>query len=173
MKESDKKWEIFTHEELLKLLDYDENTGLFIRRKSTGRQGKAGDIAGGLSGQGYIDIGIFGKKYLAHKLAWFYVYGKRSGQLDHINHNRIDNRISNLREVSSLENSRNKSKLRNNTSGTTGVNWNKSANKWTANIRINYKLIHLGYFIEYHEAVNARRNAEVLYGFHKNHGEER
>ena len=60
-----------------------------------------------------------------------------------------------------------------NTSGQTGVVWHKRDKKWQVNIRVSGKKVHLGYFIEFHEAVNARKNSEILYGFHENHGKDK
>jgi hypothetical protein len=96
--------------------------------------------------------------------------GSIPDEVDHINHNRTDNRWNNLRAVTSKSNSRNQSKSIKNKSGVTGVHWDNLRNRWIAQIHIDYKTVHLGTFVEFHEAVNARKNAEVLYGFHENHG---
>ena len=109
--------------------------------------------------------------YQAHQLAWFYHYGYfPKGQIDHINHNKSDNRICNLREVSEKDNHKNRPKQVNNTSGCTGVSWYKLTNKWIAHIQVNKKHITLGYFNTFTEAVRTRKEAEVKYGFYKNHG---
>src|SRR5215510_1403832 len=93
------------HAELKKLLSYDEKTGLFrwrVPRKGSER-GRVGSY-----NLGYIDIRLLGRKYWAHRLAWFYVYGRWPSLLDHINRVKSDNRISNLREVSQKENCNNR-----------------------------------------------------------------
>lgn len=151
---------------------YNKNTGLFIRRKSSGGK-KQGTIAGTLRKDGYIEIRFNGKKQLAHRLAWLYIYAElpKDG-IDHINHDRSDNSIDNLREVGHSINMLNKTKYTNNSSGVCGVNWYKPNNKWNAQIQVDGKKINLGYFLEFSEAVNARKNAEVLYEFHDNHGNE-
>lgn len=121
--------------------------------------------------EGYGVVSIDGNVHNLHRLAFLYMNGEfPSGEVDHINHNRLDNRWCNLRDVSHSDNMKNKSIHKNNTSGHTGVNWGKKDFRWKASIKVNYQRIHLGSFVEYHEAVNARKNAEVLYGFHENNG---
>ena len=159
-----------TKKELKSVLDYNPEAGVFVWRTSNGTR-KVGDIAGHIRKDGYVDIQTRGKKYSAHRLAWLFVHGEMpSEQIDHINHNRSDNRIENLRAVTNQENTKNKSKNKNNKSGVTGVNLCKKSNKWKAQIKINKKCIFLGQFTEFSEAVSARKNAEVLYKFHENHG---
>ena len=158
--------------ELLEQFDYNEDTGIFIRKNTSGGK-KKGTIAGTLRKDGYIEIRFKGKKHLAHRLVWLYIYGYLpKNQLDHINHNRADNRLENLRESNDRINMLNKTLYLNNSSGVCGVNWYKPNNKWNAQIQVDGKKINLGYFVEFSEAVNARKNAEVLYGFHINHGNE-
>lgn len=159
---------------LKKDLHYDPATGIFTRSKSKrGINSRKGDIAGSINGCGYIDIGIKGKTYRAHRLAFLYMEGEFPlMEVDHTNHIRTDNSWKNLRKVSSADNAHNRSKSERNTSGVTGVSWYVRDNKWKSCITVSGQRIHLGYFVEFHEAVNARKNAEVLYGFHKNHGEK-
>lgn len=83
--------------------------------------------------------------------------------VDHINHKKHDNRKSNLRICSNSQNIMNKVLNSNNASGVTGVYWNKRKGKWIASITINGKRIHLGYFIKFDDAVNARKKAEDKY----------
>jgi len=132
------------------------------------------EAGGRTSSNGYLNIKFNGKMYLAHRIAWFIVNGEfPDGQIDHIDHDKHNNRMSNLRDVDASDNLKNKGKYKCNTSKTTGVYWYKDRSSWSAKIRINSKLINLGFFDEYHEAVNARKNAEVLYGFHENHGKDK
>jgi hypothetical protein len=88
----------------------------------------------------------------------------------HINHSRDDNRFVNLRHATRVENSRNKSIYSKNTSGFNGVCWYERGSKWIANIRINGKLKHLGYFTDIDEAIIARKKANIEHEFHENHG---
>ena len=84
-------------------------------------------------------------------------------EVDHINHIRTDNRKCNLRVVDRSLNQRNLPLSKRNTSGVVGVWFNKDANKWVAEIRLNYKKISLGYFINKEDAIKARKEAEEKY----------
>lgn len=83
--------------------------------------------------------------------------------VDHINHNQLDNRKANLRICTHAENGRNLKTKKNNTSGTPGVIWDKSRQKWAARIKVNYKELYLGRFNLKSEAVNERKKAETKY----------
>ena len=98
--------------------------------------------------RGYVVININdGNIFLAHRLAWLYVYGQMpSKHLDHINGIRHDNRIANLRECSSTENSWNSGLKKANKSGFKGVSWHRGAGKWQAHINIGGKGAYLGIF---------------------------
>ena len=89
--------------------------------------------------------------------------------IDHINHNRLDNRIENLRCVNDSINLRNKSKSKANTSGQTGV-YRTAVGNWIARICVNHKQVNLGTFSDVAEAIAARKDAEKFYQFHPNHG---
>ena len=153
-----------TAEYLRSILSYDPATGIFTWKVRTANQVKVGDVAGCPDGRGYLQIRVQSRKYLAHRLAWLYVYGEwPKGQIDHINRIRTDNRIANLREVSHKQNQQNRSKSSHNTSGHPGVHWNKRDSKWQAQIRHNRKHFHLGLFKSLEEAVAARKAAEKIY----------
>ncbi len=165
-----------TEEELYELFheyfDYNEESGVMLWKKKKGRA-KKGDIVGSSKTNGYLNVMIKRKSYLVHRIAWLMTYESfPEEQIDHINHNRFDNRMANLREVGYKENSQNRTRRNNNTSGISGVRWDNRHLRWTANIGVDYKRIHLGSFVEFSDAVNARKNAEVLYGFHTNHGKD-
>ena len=134
---------------------------------------RAGSEAGSEDQQGYIVVRLNGKDYKAHRIIWEMHYGPipEGMEVDHIWHNRKDNRIENLRLVTRTGNGRNQSKFATNTSGVTGVNWNNQAGKWRAEIYVDGKHISLGLFTIFNDAVLARKSAEAKYGFHKNHGE--
>ncbi len=149
---------------LRSILDYDPETGIFTRKVRTSNSVKVGGIAGSQNGDGYLLIMLQSRLYQAHRLAWLYMHGEwPKDQIDHINRNRSDNRIANLRDVSHKQNQQNKSKQSNNKSGYPGVSWYKRYSKWRARIRHNQKLIHLGYFDDLEDAVAARKAAEKLY----------
>lgn len=120
---------------------------------------------------GYLRGRVFAKLYLAHRVIWCIKTGDwPNSQIDHINHDRADNRFENLREATNSQNSKNLSIFSNNTSGHTGVSFDKSTNKWRARIGLERKLTFLGYFENLDEAVAARKEAEQAMGFHPNHG---
>jgi HNH endonuclease len=120
---------------------------------------------------GYFTAAFFGQAYLAHRVIWAYHYGEwPTDQIDHINGDKTDNRLENLRSVTNAENCKNKRTLDANLSGVTGVGWHRAANKWYARIGSGYRNIYLGVFDNFDGAVAARKNAEIEHGFHQNHG---
>ena len=164
---------ILAQKELKELLHYNPETGVFtwLKVHAKTRTAKVGGIAGCLHSAGYIMIGIKGTNYYAHRLAWLITYGDwPKEQIDHQDHNRSNNMISNLREATRQENARNQSLSRANKSGVCGVIWYKPTNKWMANIKENGKLVNLGYFYDFFEACCARKSAENKYCYHENHG---
>ena len=123
--------------------------------------------------KGYRIGKILNKKFQAHRIAWAIHHGAWPyDQIDHINGVKDDNRIENLRVVTSVENARNAAISKNNTSGVMGVRWYEDKSKWRAVIQCNGKSIHLGYFTSKDDAIAARADAEVKYGFHENHGRD-
>ena len=160
---------ILTQELLKSLLSYDPDTGVFIWKAS--RSGiRKNRVAGFLHLEEYLLIEINGKEYKAGRLAWLYIHGIWPDQIDHINHIRSDNKITNLRNVSQNENLKNKGLHLNNTTGFNGVSWDKNRNKWQANITVNKKRIYLGRFENKEDAISIRSAANIKYGFHPNHG---
>ena len=166
--------EIDFQDYLKEILSYDPQTGDFTW-KDRKRGVKVGGIAGTQNKVGYIYISINQKKHLAHRLVWIYMKGRwPEYEIDHINHVKNDNRHENLREVKNrVEQSRNKTKQSNNVSGYVGVYLDKKKKKWRAQIHISKKHIFLGYFQNKEEAAQARKEAEVKYEFHSNHGKEK
>ncbi len=153
-----------TAEYLRSILDYEPETGIFTWKVRAASNVKVGDAAGCQNGDGYLRITVQSRKYKAHRLAWLHFHGVwPKDQLDHINRNRADNRIANLREVTNKQNMQNAGKYSHNTSGHPGVYWDKKRSKWRATIRHNQKLIHLGYFSILEDAIAARKAAEKLY----------
>lgn len=123
------------------------------------------------SSHGYLHGTIFARHFSAHRVAWALYYGEwPQNDIDHINGIRTDNRISNLRDVTVLENRRNAAIPRSNTSGVMGVCWREAEAKWFAYIQVNRKFVNLGFHAEFSAAVDARKTAEARYGFHPNHG---
>lgn len=147
-----------TRERLLEVLEYNQETGVFVRRISTNNNSKVGDVAGSHDTQGRIQIRIDGKFYSAHRLAWFYVHGEwPPQQIDHINMVRDDNRIANLRLANNAQNKANAALRPDNRSGFKGVT-NKDG-RYRARIRIEGRLHSLGYFATPEEAHEAYKRA--------------
>lgn len=120
---------------------------------------------------GYLSLKVDGVQYLAHRVAWAMETGEwPKGGIDHINGDKSDNRISNIRDVSPAENSKNKVASKNNTSGFIGIGWNKASKKWMAYIGSGSGQLHLGLFSDINDAIAARKAAEQALGYHQNHG---
>ena len=98
------------------------------------------------------------------------VTGKEPNIIDHDNGMKSDNRFLNLVNTDLQANAQNTKLPNNNTSGIIGVRWYKRHNKWQASISINKKPVHLGYFANKQDAINARKEAEIAHGYHPNHG---
>jgi len=133
-------------ERLRSLLSYDLDTGVFTWKSVTSNRVQAGQIASSTQQDGYARVGIDGKRYLSHRLAWLYVNGCwPAGFIDHINGIRTDNRFENLREVSRSGNSRN---MRRAMAGAASNHLGVSKHKrgWSAKIRYGGKQVHLGTF---------------------------
>lgn len=161
---------MLTQKRLKELLNYDSNTGNFTNLTNR-HKAKKGKAAGFKISKGYISIVLEKIEYRAHRLAWLYVYGVwPKNQIDHENHIRDDNRISNLRCVTHQENSKNRRLGSNNSSRIIGVGWRKKDKEWRARIKVSGVLIHLGTSKSIFEAACLRRSAENKYNFHPNHG---
>ena len=137
-----------TQERLKELFHYDPETGVFTWIAPSTNRIKPGRTAGAVTHQGYIEIQINGRKCGAHRLAWLYVNGKfPEHQIDHIDGNRTNNRINNLRDIPQEGNKQNRRFLSDrNTSGFLGVTFQKDIQKWVAGLSLNGKHTHLGVF---------------------------
>jgi hypothetical protein len=139
---------VITKEELDKILNYNPDTGAFLWNAATGPRAKKGTLAGNISKvDGYVRIHINYKHYLAHRLAILTTYGKLpTYEVDHINGNRADNSLNNLRLSTRKQNMENLSLPKSNTSGKLGASFHKATGKWRARIRIEGSCRHLGLF---------------------------
>ena len=138
--------ELITAGRLKEFLSYDPLTGTFVwikTKSKCARAGKATSLA--VNGDGYRHIYIDGRTYKAHRLAWLYVHGEwPSGQIDHINGVKDDNRLTNLRDVSNKTNSRNQNRAhKDNKVGALGVT-TRPRGKYQATITVDGKKLYLG-----------------------------
>lgn len=114
-----------------------------------------GKVAGSVSKNGYKKCGYNGKEYYIHRLVYIYHHGNIEGQIDHIDGNKLNNNISNLRMVCPSQNSWNEKIRKTNTSGVKGVYFNKRLQKWHARVGFNSKELHVGYFDRIEDAEKA------------------
>ena len=165
------KYKNITVDEVREAFDYDEETGQLIWKIAPCNRVSIGDVAGSYDKNGYRRTGYKGGTYFIHRLVFGYVHGKfPSNDIDHIDGDPANNRISNLRSVSRQENLKNTKLSKNNSSGVGGVYWNKKTSKWETAIGIKGKKSYLGLFADFFEACCARKSAENKYGYHPNHG---
>lgn len=160
---------MLTQERLKQVMHYNPSIGIFTGLIA---RGKRTDCIGRKLGNkpnhnGYIQISIDYKRYLASRLAWLYMTGElpnaKEFEIDHRNRNRSDNKWANLRLVTHQQNAMNSSIIRNNTSGILGVSFDTQTNLWRASISPNGKMLHLGRFAEKDDAIKARITAEKQY----------
>ena len=130
------------------VLRYEPDTGKFFWTVVRWRKIRIGDPAGFIAPSGYLEIRYNYQNYRAHRVAWYLHNGEdpKALQIDHINGDRSDNRISNLRLATPTQNARNMRKRKGTTSIYKGVHWYERKGKWRAQIRANGKENHLGYF---------------------------
>jgi hypothetical protein len=151
---------MLTFKRASEVFSYDPETGIVTWKERASRRVWIGEEAGCMNSYGYRRIRLEGVHCMTHRLAWLLTYRKwPASQLDHINGDRLDNRIDNLREATPAENQQNLKRRKNNTSGYVGVR--KSLNKWQAIIAIDRKRIHLGNFDTIEEAAAAYAAAKA------------
>jgi len=144
-------------------LDYSPDTGEFTWKKASSDKSKVGSRAGRpRSVNGYWQLTLKGVTYYAHRLAWFHFYGDMpSKHIDHVNGDKGDNRITNLRLASPSENVANTGAKRDNTSGSKNVHWCSTKKRWIAKVKRDGKTHHVGTFREYFPAVHAAESARL------------
>ena len=161
-----------TPEEVRELIDYDPLTGVMkwkwrynLRPQASTWNGRnAGNQIVGKDGKGYFAVQLYKRKYRAHRVAWAHFYGQWPIlDLDHINGDKTDNRIENLREATVAQNGHNVGLTSRNTSGVRGVFWHKGARKWQAGICYLGQEIYLGLYVKLEDAIKRRQEAEAQY----------
>ena len=154
-----------TKSRILELFRYspeEDNAKPLIRLMNIGKE-KQGDRAGYIDPRGYVYVMIDAKQYYMHRVVYFLFNGYFPETIDHINRDKSDNRIENLRAASQNENSYNLPIRNNNTSGISGVNWNKKDKAWHVRIRHQGKRIWIGQYKEKKIAIEARYQAVNKY----------
>jgi hypothetical protein len=137
---------MITQERLKELFEYEEDTGRLrriknLRELSGGGKGAIGTYPTYICNSGYLQVRIDKRLCLVHRLVYLYHTGKLPELLDHINMDKLDNRIANLREASKSQNGQNSKKQSNNTSGTKGLSYNVTNKAWQVQILANSKRV--------------------------------
>jgi hypothetical protein len=150
-------------ERLREILSYNPETGVFTWKIARGVNGGIGEVAGSINAKGYLIIAISGRGYRAHRLAWLYVFDAwPENDIDHINRNKTDNRIANLRAATRAQNIWNTRVRCNSSSGIKGVWFDKKYGLWAAQITMHRKKKWLGRFVTIEEASKAYSNAASM-----------
>jgi len=155
---------------MAQILRYDADTGALFWLRDRSRRVRKGDRAGWMC-NGYNVVRIKGKNYRAHRIAWLLSHGKwPKNQIDHINGDRSDNRLINLREATHSQNTCNIGPRSSNKCGEKGVCWHVKSKRWRAAIQVDHKLKFLGAFKSKSDAVSAyKKAAEELHGEFAHH----
>ena len=143
------------------LLDYDAATGMFRWRETRGGV-RVGSAAGRVNVNGYVEIGIDGRLVGAHRAAWMHSRGEipTGHVIDHIDGNRRDNRLANLRVVTVMQNGQNRHRPAG-SNAVVGVTWDKARRKWRADIKVGSKCVTLGRFDRHGDALAAYTTAKA------------
>ena len=160
-----------TQKELLEYLSYDADTGILTWIKKPSKKIVLNSRAGSQTETGYRTLYFKGKKYQEHHVIWCIVHGQfPTMQIDHIDQDRSNNAINNLREVSQSENSRNRARARRTRLGEVGIWWCRRRRKYVAEITLNRKKVYQKTFDDIDDAIRERKAKALELGFHENHG---
>lgn len=157
------------------LLSYDASTGVLVWALRQGRRGSwnskyAGKRAGHRNLHGYVFVKVNDVGYHAHRIIWKMVHGVDPDHIDHINGDRSDNRLINLRNVTASENQHNRKLNNNNSTGHPGIHWCQTRRAFVARITNGGRMMSLGRFETVEAAISARRIAEQKFNFSETHG---
>jgi len=157
-----------TQEFLLNVFNYID--GEIYWKTKISRIVKVGKKAGSFDAKGYKEVGIKGKSYKVHRVIYMMFNGYLPKEIDHIDNNKANNRIENLRDATSSQNNCNQKLKSNNTSGYKGVSWCKYKEKWTVRVTKNKKVKQIGYFDDLElaslVAIEARNKYHLEYARH-------
>lgn len=145
---------MITQAELKNLFDYVD--GQLVAKTDSNKR-KVGNALRSITGKGYLSGSINGRRYRVHRLVFLYFHGFMPLQVDHIDGNRQNNQIENLREATSAQNSQNR--MATGATKIKGVVWHKQSKKWVASICINRKSVHLGSFEKIEDAAQVATDA--------------
>jgi len=151
-----------TYARAAEVLEYTPETGRFRWRIDKGTRARKGVSAGSINGHGYYTIQIDGVKYAAHRLAWLLTTGEwPTGEIDHINGLRYDNRVSNLRDVTRGQNLQNMYTQTSNSAGVRGVSRCPVSGMYRARVTVGGRTVHCGWYKSLESAIAARREAKL------------
>lgn len=154
-----------TRSELSEIFNYDRETGILSGKETRGNR-KAGKPVGHKCTTGYLQVRLLGKNLSVARICWIIAVGTLPDQIDHINRDKTDNRLCNLRESCQTRNQRNKATQKNNTSGKKGVSFDRQSGLWKVRIGAGNKRVTIGMFKHFALAVAAREGAEKALGYH-------
>lgn len=156
---------VLTQEYVRELFDYERETGNLVWRVSRSGNGGVGSIAGHrVKGRGYIKVGFDRRVFEVHRIIWLHVHGFiPKSHIDHIDGNPSNNRLANLRPATPSQNQANRRLGKNNSSGIKGVCWDRQRHKWSAEVMVNRRKVHLGRFDHLEDAAAAYKNAAHKY----------
>ena len=157
-----------TQQDLLELFEY-KNDDLYNKKPRS--KIKVGEIAGSMCADGYRQVKVNKRSYKVHRVIFLMQHGYLPPQIDHINGNRSDNRIENLRSATNATNQYNKKPQKTNITGHKNIHWCNRSQKYVVSFRINGKLLGYGYFKDIKEANNVAMQKRIeLHKEYANHG---
>lgn len=165
---------MLTYEQANELFHYEPSSGkLFWRERRSSKIPENMEANSVDNRYKYLRVNVGGKLHMVHRViaVLMGVKLRKNDFVDHIDHDRQNNRWENLRIVTKEGNTKNLSMYKKNKLGVTGVYQQKDSHRFIAHIRVNGRKMHLGCFKTLEEAIIVRKSAEFLYGFHPNHGQ--
>jgi len=162
---------MMTYEEAHKYFTYKDGILYWKEKPSPKARVTVGTKAGALTKQGYVRLQLNGKKYRAHRVIYLMHYGETPSVLDHMDSNKSNNKIENLRPATPSENGCNQKTRSDSKSGIKGVCWHERLNKWYTQIQLEGKKRYLGVYKDLQEAQSVVEDARVkLHGVYANNG---